>query len=76
VLSLLLLLAILLARRTPNLNPAIKVYLDVEFIASLTLETINKLVGWETTVYTIAFDGLTILIFLSFAGVIWQAQKS
>jgi hypothetical protein len=74
--SFLLLLAILLARVAPNLSREVKLYLDIEFIATLTLESINALVGWQTRLYTIAYDGLTLIIFLAFAGIIWPARKS
>ena len=75
MLSLLLIASILWARLAPNHSRVVKLYLDIELIASLVLETVNYLSGWQSSLYTVVFDGFTALIFLTFAGVIWEAQN-
>ena len=75
-LTLILLAAIALARLIQNHSPAVRVYLDLEFIATLTLEAVRYLIGRENHLYTIAFDGFMALIMLSFLGLIWEARRT
>jgi hypothetical protein len=76
ILTLLLLAAILAARISQRHSAAVRIYLDIEFIATLTLEAVHFLIGRENRLYTIAFDGFMALIMLSFLGLIWEARKT
>ena len=75
-LSVLLLSAIIWARTAPHHSRPVRLYLDIELIATFTLETMRHIVGWEHRLYTIVFDGFMALIFLTFAGVIWESRNS
>ena len=74
--SLLLLGMILWARLAPNHSRAVKAYLDIELIATAVLALVDRLVGWQSPLYTVVYDGFTALIFLAFASVIWESQRS
>jgi hypothetical protein len=74
-LTLVLLAAILVARLAPGHSRAVKVYLDLEIIATLTLEAVHFLIGRDNRLYTIAFDGFMALIMLAFLGLIWEARR-
>jgi len=75
-LSALLLTAIAWARTAPRHSRAVRLYLDIELIATFTLEAMHHIIGWEHRLYTVAFDGFMALIFLAFAGVIWDSRNS
>jgi hypothetical protein len=74
-LSLLLLAAIWLAKKTQSHSPAISRWFDVQLIATVTIEVCNLLLGWQSRLYTVIYDIFTIAAFIASAGVVWEAWK-
>jgi len=74
-LSLLLLVAILVAMRQPH-PPAISRWFVAQFYGTLLIELCQHILGWQHPVYTYLYDAYTLVILSASAGVVWEAWKT